>query len=188
MIIFLVEVELVIGTAPNTPILRLCAMTSATVCYYLGFLFLTSSILTSLRCPMPFSMSSTPKGSTWRPALYGIIEDFVAIEMNGKRAFRHQLAERYHASFMFRRMIAVLSWCWGVAFILMAIAATALVMVLPEDVVFGVGWGLPYACSAVMAFFTVIFVKWSFRSERKAWMNKCQSGVSSLTETERGVP
>lgn len=139
IVIFLVEVELIIGTAPNNPIIRLCAMASATASYYFGFLFLLSSALTSMRRSLPFNMSSTPKGSPWRPALYGIVEDFMAVEMNGQKAFRAQLSKRYEASGMFRRMIQVLSWCWGVGLLVVAIATTILITVLPDNAVFGVG-------------------------------------------------
>ena len=126
------KLELVIGTAPNNPILRLCAMTSATASYYLGFLFLFSSVMTSLRYPLPFNMSSTPKGSPWRPAMYAFVEDFIANEMRGEKAFRTQMTRRYETSSMFRRMIATLSWCWGVGFLTVAITTTVLVMLLPE--------------------------------------------------------
>lgn len=185
IIIFLIEVELVIGTAPNNPILRLCSMTSATASYYLGFLFLFSSIMASLRRPLPFNMSSTSKASPWRPALYGFVEDFIANEMRGEKAFRAQLKRRYETSSMFRRMIAILSWCWGVGFLIVAVATTVLVMRLPESVVFGVGWGLPYLCSAIMAMITLVFVKWSLRREGEYWRCKVQDGGSSI---ERSVP
>jgi len=81
IIVCLVELELVVGTSLNDPILRLCAMTSATASYYLGFLCIFSSIMTSFRRPLPFNMSSTSKGSPWRPAIYSIVEDFIANEM-----------------------------------------------------------------------------------------------------------
>lgn len=186
IIIFLIETELVIGTAPNNPIIRLCAMTSATASYYLGFLFILSSVLTSTRHPLPFNMSSTSKGSAWRPALYGIVEDWVAIEMKGQKPFRAQLAKRYEASGMFRRMIQVLNWCWGVGFLVIAIVTTVLVMLLPEAVVFGVGWGLPFLCCALMGIVTSLFVKPSLKREQEVWISKNPCEGSSITE--RYVP
>lgn len=155
-------------------------MTSATASYYLGFLCLFSSIMTSLHRPLPFNMSSTPKGSPWRPAIYAIVEDFIANEMRGGKAFRASMARRYETSSMFRRMIAILSWGWGVGFLTVAITTTVLVMLLPERVAFGVGWGLPYVCSAIMGLITVVFVKWSLRRERELWRSKMQDGRSSI--------
>jgi len=180
IVITLVEIELVAGTAPNNPIVRLCAMPSPTICFYMGFLFLFSSTMASLRVRLPFNMSSTPKGTPWRPALLGFIEDFGAIEMRGEKGFRAQLMRRYDESFMFRRMIMVISWCWGVGLLVVAIVATVLIMVLPENIGFGVGWGLPYACSAVMAVFTIIFAKKSLRREREAWATPKQVGAPSV--------
>ena len=184
IIILLIEAELVIGTAPNNPILRLCAMSSTTASYYLGFLFLFSSVMTSLRYPLPFNMSSTPKGSPWRPALYAFVEDFVSNEMRGEKVFRTQMNRRYETSSMFRRMIVTLSWCWGVGCLIVAITTTVLVILLPETVVFGIGWGVPYLCFALMAMITVLFVKWSLRRERLFWRGKVQDGSSSF---ERSV-
>jgi hypothetical protein len=182
IVIFLIEVELVVATIPHNPIVRLCAMTTATAAFYIGFLLIFSSILTSLRRPLPFNMSSTPKGSPWRPALYGIVEDFVAIEMKGQKAYRAQLSKRYEASSMFRRMFLVLSWGWGVGLILVAIATTALVMLLPIENVFAVGWWLPFACAAIMGLITPLFVKWSLRREHDTWRSKVHSGGSSVDE------
>jgi hypothetical protein len=135
--------------------------------------------MTSLHRPLPFNMSSTLRGSPWRPAIYGIVEDFVANEMRGEKAFRTSMARRYETSSMFRRMIATLSWCWGVGFLTIAIATTVLVMLLPERFVFGVGWGLPYVFSAIMGLITVVYVKWSLRRERELWRSKMRDGDSS---------
>ncbi len=65
----IVEIELIIATAPSDPIVRLCAMPSPTLCYWFGIVFVGSAILTQMGKPLPFNMSSTPKGTPWRPAL-----------------------------------------------------------------------------------------------------------------------
>ena len=48
-------------------------------------------------------------------------------------------------------------------------------------VVFGVGWGTPFVCFALMGMVTAIFVKWSLRCEHRAWSGKTQSEGLSLT-------
>jgi len=96
--------------------------------------------------------------------------------MRGEKAFRAQLMRRYDSSVMFRRMIKIMSWWWGVSFVLVAIVATVLIMTLPEDIGFGVGWGLPYVWSAVMAIFTSIFVGYSLRKETLAWDRDIEKG------------
>src|SRR5271167_3318214 len=129
IVVSLFETELVVGTSPTNPILRLCAMPAATICFYFGFVFLLSSTFTALKYRLPFNMSSTPKGSLWRPALFAFIEDFGAIDLQGEQAFRKAMMQRYETSFMFRKMIQTLSWCWGIGFLAAATAATVLIIV-----------------------------------------------------------
>jgi len=172
IVIALVEIELIAGTAPNDPIVRLCAMPSPTICFYLGFLFIGSAILTQMRKKLPFNMSSTAKGTTWRPALLAFVEDAGAIEGQGGVEYRKQVMKRYEVSPLFRRMILLLTWGWGIGFIILAIISTVLIMELSEDIGFGVGWGLPWAGSAVLSIFTVIFVKWSLKKEYAEWRSK----------------
>lgn len=167
--IALVEVELVIATAPSDPFLKLCAMPSPTICYYLGGLFIASAILTELKWKLPFNMSSTPKGAPWRPAIYAFIEDCGAIEMRGEKVYREKLNARYEASPMFRRMIIQLSWSWGVGLICIAIVSTVLIFMIEDDVAFGLGWGLPYAFMIVWAVLTYWFVKRSLTREKAVW-------------------
>lgn len=161
-------------------------MTSATICFYCGILFILSATMTVLGCRLPFNMSSIPKGSPWRPALYPIIEDFGALEMSGERAFRKQLMLRYDASELFRKMLLTLTWAWGIFFLVVGSGTTVAIMLLSEDVGFGVGWGMPYPCAALMSFATVIWVKKSLRYERADWRKKC-SGIVSSEHSERSV-
>lgn len=172
VVITLVEIELVAGTAPHDPIVRLCAMPSPTLCFYLGFLFCGSAILTQLGWKLPFNMSSTEKGLPFRPALLGFIEDAGAIEGQGGVEYRKELMKRYESSARFRRMVLFLSWGWGLGLLGIAIVATVLVIILDTDIGFGVGWGLPYAFAAVWVFFTVVFVKSQLAAERVEWRAK----------------
>jgi hypothetical protein len=172
IVITLVEIELVAGTAPSHPIVRLCAMPSPTICFYLGFLFCGTAILTQLGWKLPFNMSSTPKGAPWRPALFGFIEDAGAIEGQGGVEYRKQLIKRYEMSPRFRRMILLLSWGWGLGLLLVATIATVLIMVVDTNIGFGVGWGLPYVFGAVYVFITVIWVKYQLAKERAEWGTK----------------
>jgi len=165
IIISLVEIELVAGTAPNSPIVRLCAMPSPTICFYMGLLFITSSILTQLRWKLPFNMSSTPKGTTWRPALLAFIEDAGSIEGRGGLVYRENVMKRYEGSPRFRRMILMLSWFWGLELLTVAAVSTVLIMVLDVDIGFGVGWGLPWICAAISLVLTMVFVKAQLRKE-----------------------
>jgi len=170
--ITLFEIELVAGTAPNKPIVRLCAMPSPTICFYFGFLFCISAALTQMRKRLPFNMSSTDKGSLWKPALVAFIEDAGAVEGRGEVGYRTNVMKRYEVSPMFRRMMLILTWIWGIGFLLSASVSTILIMVLSEDIGFGVGWGLPWFCSFLLAIFTIFFIRVSLKKERADWSNK----------------
>jgi hypothetical protein len=185
IVITLVEIELVAGTAPNNPIVRLCAMPSPTICFYLGFLFCGSAIATQMAWKIPFNMSSTEKGSTWRPAMLAFVEDAGAIEGQGGVAYRAAVMKRYETSPRFRRMMLLLSWGWGIGLICVAIVATVLIMELSEDIGFGVGWGLPWAFSAAYVFCTVIFVKVQLRKEKEEWVAK--GGIVNVRSTENAT-
>ncbi|PMD33973.1 hypothetical protein L207DRAFT_498560 [Hyaloscypha variabilis F] len=171
------ETLLLIGTFPEKPIVRLCAMPSATMCYYLGTLFLVTAFLTQKGYHLPFPMSSTPKGALWRPALLAILEDSGAIEARGELAHREAVMKRYEASPPFRRMLVRLTWFWGISLMIIAIVTTVLIVSLEERVAFGVGWGLPYVWSGLFGLWTVRFVKKSLKEERAAWQTGTYSGV-----------
>ena len=155
-------------------------MPSPTICFYLGFLFCGSAILTQLRWRLPFNMSSTPKGSPWRPALFGFIEDAGAIEGQGGVEYRKQLMKRYEMSPRFRRMILLLSWGWGLGLLGIASVATVLIMVIDTDIGFGLGWGLPYIFAGIYVFFTVRFVRSQVARERAEWGKEATNGGTAV--------
>lgn len=169
--IALVELELVIATAPSDPILRLCAMPSPTICFYHGIVFTSSAIFTMLKWKLPFNMSSTPKGETWRPAIYAYIEDCGAIEARGERVYREKMNARYEASPLFRKMILQLALFWGIGLICIAVVSTALVFTMKDNVAFGIGWGLPFAFMILWALLTIVFVRRSLTREKMIWRN-----------------
>jgi len=189
IIITLVEIELIAGTAPSNPIVRLCAMPSPTICFYLGFLFCGSAILTQLGVKLPFNMSSTPKGTPWRPALVAFIEDAGSIEGRGGQQYRENVLKRYEASPIFRHMVLVLTWFWGIGLLTVATIATALIMTLSLDKGFGVGWGLPWVWAAVWIFLTMAYVKKELRREgEQFFVPKHQmEGGNRSSSTELGA-
>jgi len=169
-----------IGTFPETPIVRLCAMPSATICYYVGTLFLVTAFLTQKGYRLPFSMSSTPKGALWRPALLAILEDTGSIEVRGELAYRKAVMKRYETSPLFRSMLLRLTWFWGIGLLVIAVVTTVLIVSLEEEgVAFGVGWGLPYVWSAMLGIWTVGFVKKNLKEERAAWKTGRYSGITA---------
>lgn len=181
IIIFLIEVELVVGTIPEDPLVRLCAMAPPTICFYLGFLSCGSAILTAQKKPLPFNMSSTPKGQPWRPALLAFIEDAGGVEGGGGPEFRKAVNKRWKVSPQFRSMIIVLSWVWGIGFIIDGIASTVIIFLTNEDVGFAIGWGLPWALAAVQSLWTIPFVKGRVRKEWAEWETSTTESIKMET-------
>ncbi|ATZ49419.1 hypothetical protein BCIN_04g05720 [Botrytis cinerea B05.10] len=167
-----VELELIIGTIPHHPWVRLCAMPSPTICYWFGFMFLFSAVQTMRKKPLPFNMSSTEKGKLWRPALLAIIEDAGGVEGQGGVVYRSNVLRRYEVSPIFRRMMMVLTWFWGIGLVCIAIISTVIIMTLPENIGFGIGWGLPYCFGFVWVCLTMVFVKMQLRKEKRQWETK----------------
>ena len=163
------EINLIIGMAPEDPLLRICILPSTIICYYLGILFLVTSTLTHFRVSLPFAMSSTPRGTPFRPALLAIIEDSASIEARGELAARLAVMKRYESSPLFRKIIERLSWFWGIGCIVIAIITTILIFSLEEKVAFGVGWGLPYILATILVLVSIVFVKASLKEERRVW-------------------
>lgn len=164
--------ELVVGTIFDPPVVRVIAMASATLYYYFGFLAIVTQIFADMRLRLPFNQSSTPKGEIWRPAVLVITEDFGAIELGGERMFRAHILARYDASPDFRRMIRNLSYFIGLSEILSSAVATILIMVLNQDAGYGLGWGLPHACTAAISVLTWLYVKKCLREEHVRWDEK----------------
>jgi len=127
-------------------------------------------------------MSSTPKGSLWRPALVAFVEDAAAIEGQGGVSYRSNFMKRYEVSPRFRRMMLMVTWAWGLGLIGIAIVATVLIAVLNEDVGFGVGWGLPYAFAACWTVITTRWVKSQLRKEVAEWRTKESVEGASVPE------
>ncbi len=144
-------------------------MVPASICYYTGFLFLITALLTQKGYRLPFNMSSTPKGALWRPALLAMLEDTGSIEARCEVAHREAVMRRYESSPLFRNMLLRLTWLWGFGLLAIAVVSTVLIAVLKESIAFGVGWGLPYVWVALFGAWTMMFVKRCLLEERTAW-------------------
>lgn len=72
----------------------------------------------------------------------------------------------------------ILTWAWGIGLICIAIASTVLIMLLSEDIGFGVGWGAPWAFWTVCGFLTAYFIKSQLRKEKEEWGSKQDAAPS----------
>lgn len=124
---FFIAVELIIGTIPREPLIRLLSMPVPSMLFWFGLELVVLDIMRVLGVPAPFRISSVPKGAPLRPGLYSIIEDVVAVDGGGGTAYREALNRRYEASHYFRQMLHRLTLFWSVAAVAMAVMLTAII-------------------------------------------------------------
>ncbi|KAJ5239266.1 hypothetical protein N7468_003885 [Penicillium chermesinum] len=174
----ILAVELIVGTVPEEPYVRLVAMVLPTVMFYFGFVHLSLDILRMCRKKAPFRISSTPKGSVMPTALYALIEDVVAVDGGGGQIYRYALRTRYLSSPYFRRMLFEMNCFWSGGSIICAGAITAIVFTVEESVAFTLGWALPFAWAAVWTLITIPWVQSDLRREKENWsQNRDQGGI-----------
>lgn len=107
------------------------------------------------------------------------MEDACCIEAQGGLKYRYQLRARYEQSPLFRRMLLRLSWMWGIGMLIAAIVTTTLVMVLDEIVVFGVGWGVPWAMHILCGVGTFVICSHDLKLEKRTWKEE-KLGISAV--------
>ncbi|KAJ5980819.1 hypothetical protein N7481_008117 [Penicillium waksmanii] len=174
----ILAVELIAGTVPQEPYVRLVAMVLPTVMFYFGIVHLTLDVLRMAGFKAPFRISSTPKGSVMPTALYALIEDVVAVDGGGGQIYRYALRTRYLSSPYFRRMLFEMNCFWSGGSIIFAAAFTAIIFTVSEPVAFTLGWTLPFAWAGVWTLITIPWVQSDLRREKKAWAeNRGQGGI-----------
>ncbi|GAB7353273.1 hypothetical protein MBLNU459_g3779t1 [Dothideomycetes sp. NU459] len=171
----IIMVELIVGTIPENPPIRLLSMPVVSILYVFGTEMLIQDGLRLLGIPSPFRISSMPAGSQIRPGIYWIIEDVVAVDGSGGIEFREKLNARYEASHDFRQMLHRLTLFWGIGAECMAIVVTVLVYTLPSgDAAYCVGWAAPFAWAGVWTLVTFRWVKTSMAYERRRWIEEIE--------------
>ncbi|KAL4738608.1 hypothetical protein BDV11DRAFT_131322 [Aspergillus similis] len=173
----ILAVELITGTVPEEPYVRLVAMVLPTVMFYFGAVYLSLDILRACGFRAPFRISSTPKGAVMPTALYVLIEDVVAVDGGGGQMYRYALRTRYLSSPYFRRMLVQMNFFWAGGSIIWAAAITAMVFTTPQDAAFVIGWSVPFVWAALWTLITIPWVQSDLRREKEAWRtNGAQGG------------
>lgn len=168
----IIMVELIIGTIPNNPPIRLLAMPVTSLLYVFGTEMLIQDGMRLLGIPAPFRISSMPAKSQLRPGVYWIIEDVVAVDGMGGVEFRERLNARYEASHDFRQMLHRLTLFWGIGAELAAVVITILVFTLEKDAAYSVGWAGPFLWAGVWTLITFKWAKTSIRHEERRWLEE----------------
>jgi hypothetical protein len=168
--------ELIYGTTPTVPPMRLLSMPLATVLYTFGTIMLVVDAMRYLRITIPFPLSSQPRGSVPRPAIYPYIEDIVAVDGGGGATYRKQLSDRYEASPIFRAMLSKLSLFWWIGAESLAALTTVLVFTIPKEPAYVVGWSLPFLWAGIWTASTFWYVKKELGCEAKQWLEEVDLG------------
>lgn len=87
----------------------------------------------------PIRISSVARGEHFRPGVYHIIEDIIAVEGHGGQAYRVALDKRFQASSEFRSMLVKVSLFWSVPALVICGGVFAVVFTVPATVAFGIG-------------------------------------------------
>jgi hypothetical protein len=180
-------IELIAGTCPHDPPIRVLAMPAATMLFAIGFQLLILDILRLRGVPAPCRISSLPKGAALRPGIYAYIEDICAVDGSGGTEFRQRLNLRYQASKAFREMLHRLTLFWAIGAIVCATVTTAIIFTIQRDAAYvvslssisttfkqyanssQVGWILPFLWAGVWAAITIPWVQRDLEKEYNDW-------------------
>lgn len=176
--------ELIVGTIPTNPPIRLLSMPVTSLLYVFGTEMLIQDCMRLLGIPSPFRISSMPAGSQLRPGIYWVIEDVIAVDGCGGVEFREKLNARYEASHDFRQMLHRLTLFWGIGAETAAVVITILVFTLPGDAAYCIGWAAPFAWAGVWTLITFKWVKKSMNYEAKRWVERLEEQTKADTEDQ----
>ncbi|KAF2156853.1 hypothetical protein K461DRAFT_220533 [Myriangium duriaei CBS 260.36] len=164
-----VMVELIVGTIPEHPPIRLLAMPATSLLYVFGIQMTFFEMMRLLHLPSPVRVSSQPCGSKLRPGVYSLIEDIVSVDGSGGTAFRERLNKRYLASHVFRCMLERLTIFWAIGAVVTAVIMTALIFTIDKDVAYALGWSVPFIWAGVWTILTWFYVQRMLRFEKETW-------------------
>ncbi|OBT98266.1 hypothetical protein VE01_03115 [Pseudogymnoascus verrucosus] len=149
-----VMIELIIGTIPREPPIRLLAMPVPSMVFAFGLELALVDGLRLLGIPTPVRISSVPAGVPLRPGVYSFIEDVCAVDGSGGTEFRQRLNLRYMASKPFRKMLHRLTLFWATGALAIATASTAMIFTLSRNAAYVIGWTVPFGWAAVWTLIT----------------------------------
>ncbi|TKA63989.1 hypothetical protein B0A49_10120 [Cryomyces minteri] len=130
-------VELIVGTIPEKPPIRLLAMLVSSLVFAFGVELLVVDACQLVGVREPVRISSLTHGEPLRPSIYSIIEDVAAVDGSGGTAFREHAAPA--------------DAVWAIVALVVAAATTAIVFTVQKDVAYVLGWVIPFAWAGVWA-------------------------------------
>lgn len=164
-----IMVELIVGTIPDWPPIRLLAMPASSLLFWFAFQLLVEDTLRIMGYRQPIRISSVHKGAHFRPGIYSIIEDVIAVDGSGGTEFRTRMNTRYEQSHYFRQMLHRMTLFWATGSLGAAIITTVLIFTLGRNASYVVGWCLPFVWAGIWAVVTIWYVKRELKHEKKEW-------------------
>ncbi|KAF2112394.1 hypothetical protein BDV96DRAFT_602310 [Lophiotrema nucula] len=166
---FFVMIELIVGTIPRNPPIRLLAIPPATMVFAIGCELLLVDILRVAGVRAPCRISSLPQGAPLRPGIYAYIEDICAVDGSGGTEFRQRLNLRYQASKAFREMLHRLTLFWAFGALMITAVTVAIVFTIQRDAAYVVGWTVPFVWAALWTAITIPYVQKCLKYEYTEW-------------------
>lgn len=123
-----------------------------------------------LHLKLPFRISSLPRGEEFRPGVYFLLEDVIAVDGNGGRPYRTNLDLRYRASPSFRKMLVKMSLFWSCSALFAATVVTVVIFEVPDVVAFGIGESI--SCLPLFQ----VFIDSGQRLVRTVYLGSCVVG------------
>jgi hypothetical protein len=182
---FFVMIELIAGTCPHDPPIRVLAIPAATMLFAIGVELLLVDALRIAGIRAPCRISSLPVGAPLRPGIYAYIEDICAVDGSGGTEFRQRLNLRYQASKAFREMLHRLTLFWAIGAIVCSVVTVAIVFTIQRDAAYIVSRMRPVTYSNANSPRSAGFYLFSglvygpplpFLGCRRAWLTSTTSG------------
>lgn len=139
-------------------------------CFMIAFCF--PLLITGLfphRLKMPFRVSSMPAYTALPPAVYTLVEDVVAVDGGGCVEFRQAWRIRYEHSAIIRRIVRLASLWWGASGMILAAVFIVIAWTTPDDIGYGICWGVPWLWAMVAGSMTVWWVHRELARETRDW-------------------
>ncbi|OCK75858.1 hypothetical protein K432DRAFT_385893 [Lepidopterella palustris CBS 459.81] len=129
-------------------------------------------IITIIPFPLPFRISSDAKGVRCKPAVYYVVEDFIAVDAGQGRSFREEWRARYDASPIFRKLIWEMNLWWILGCGVFMGALAGVTWGVEFAIAYGVSLALIFIWIGVWALLSWGWVRWRLRLEREWFLER----------------
>lgn len=137
--------------------------------FIMAFLGLLMVVSVMPPFPIPFRISSMPRGSPLRPFIYYAAEDFLAVDGLQDRVSRIRFNDRYESNPMFRRFLYNLTLWWALGVCVYIGSVSAVIWTLEFHHAFGLSLGVLFSYIIIWAVVTYLWTKMEMHREHEAY-------------------